>query len=92
MEVEQFSRGRDSNGYGFLGSAIGLCLHKIQLHFAPFVTNKPSQLQVDEKTITKNCLFFVDPNESGRFDCIRLFLCRSDEEKYKDLLLIAGKR
>jgi len=92
LGVEQFSRGRDKNGYGFFWSSIGLCLHKIQLHFHPVVANASPLLDVDVSTITRSCLFFVDPDDLGNFNAVCIFLLSSEQAKYLDTIHVLEKR
>jgi len=90
LAVEQFSRGRDRNGYGFLGSSIGLCLHKLQLHFLPHVVNDPLVINVDENDISQDCVFFVDPNDKNYFT--RIVLYTSDVTLHENFVLLVRKR
>jgi hypothetical protein len=38
---------------------MGVCIHKLQLHFIPYVANHSIEIAVDATAITSSSLFFV---------------------------------
>lgn len=94
LGVDRYSRGRDRNGYGLLGSDIGVCIHKLQLHFIPSIANHAIELTIDESDIRNTTLFFVDNNRSLTFSSMVLYLNPKEKTNWKsiDLINLAQKR
>lgn len=88
LSVEQYSRGRDDNGYWFIGSAIGVGIHKIQLYFLPYIASLAKELLIDESLISEPSLFFVDPDENKKFTGVRLYIKSTERESPANIQLI----
>lgn len=90
LGIEQFSRGKDRNGYGLFWANIGLCMHKLQLHFLPFIVDNSILIDVDISTIFQDCVFFVDPNIDNQFT--RVVLYTLDSDSHSHFISLAEKR
>jgi hypothetical protein len=92
--VAQYSRWRDRNGYGLFGSDIGVCIHKLQLHFSPYVANKSIEILIEESKIKKSSLFLVNAENSWKLASMILYLDPKEKTSSKnvDLISLAQKR
>lgn len=77
--IHSLSRGQDRNGAWWIGSGIGIALHKLESKFRPKVPTTENILQIDEKNIQEPTLFFLNPNDKGYFQEAKLI----HSEKYK---------
>ncbi|MEI6426421.1 MAG: hypothetical protein WCO66_03645 [Candidatus Absconditabacteria bacterium] len=85
LGVHVFSRGSDRNGYGALGSNVGLAIHKVQLWFTPHVPSIDlSRLEIDETTIHDETIFFSQSDENtSQLDIVTIWTKYSPEEAEK---------
>ena len=85
LGVEAFSRWSDRNCYGMIWSSVWLPIHKVQLHFTPYLSavNK-NKIEIDPATIHQETIILTQENESlDWFDTInvRTSLSHDDAEK-----------
>jgi hypothetical protein len=75
----------DRNGYGMIGSNVGLPIHKIQLHFSPHVPEKdPNQIEIDTNSITVETIIFSQSDtHSENFDIANVWTKLSPEDAAK---------
>lgn len=78
--VDSFSRGRDRNWYGILGSDIWICIHKLQLKFLPYLSSNKEMIELDEKSLSNELLLFSGSDEYWRFNEVILRTNKSLEE------------
>jgi len=71
-----------------MSSAIGVGVHKVQLHFLPYISSGAKQLLIDETTIVVPSLFFVDPDDNQKFTGVRLYLQPSELESPANMHII----
>ena len=92
--VDQFSRWKDTNGYGMFWSAVGVCIHKVQLRFLPYKSNAAKYIDVDEKLITRNSLFILWSDDKEILDKAILYLVPHDMNtpKYIEIVHVLEKR
>lgn len=67
--ISVLSKGRDRNAYGWVGSNIGVPLHKLELYFKPMIASRGADetifLPDAHNDISQDILYFSDPNEEG---------------------------
>jgi hypothetical protein len=89
--VDFFSRGKDRNWYGYLGTSIWISLHKIELHHLPYPDKEANFIEIDEDIIKQDSLFFLC-SEQGKFlSEVRLY-CNKSSEEIERIYGIVGKR
>lgn len=66
LGIEVFTRWSDRNGYGLSWSSVGLAIHKVQLHFIPYLhENNKNRIEVDPISIQQETIIFSQNNTSS---------------------------
>jgi len=66
LNIEVFTRWADRNGYGLFWSNIGLAIHKVQLHFVPYLNEiNKNEIEIDPVSIQQETIIFSQSNISS---------------------------
>lgn len=87
--ADYISRGKDRNCYGSIWSNIWLPVHKLQYKFLPYCLWEDNpQIQVDESSIKKEALVFIEPDTNHLYTKAILYTNKADEEIKKQFAVI----
>lgn len=82
-------RWKDRNCYGSVWSSVGLPIHKLQYKFLPYcLWDTNLEISIDETSIKKETLIFVEPNEEHFYTKAILYTDRTSDEIKKEFAVI----